>query len=81
MSEPPFQRVALIGLGLIAGSMAHAMRQKGLAREITGYARSAETRATAAEIEELGEMVRARVLAHSSVGLEWEIKRMGEFAQ
>ncbi|MHB0681468.1 UDP-N-acetylmuramate dehydrogenase, partial [Roseomonas mucosa] len=37
--------------------------------------------ATAAEIEELGEMVRARVLAHSGVGLEWEIKRMGEFAQ
>lgn len=37
--------------------------------------------ATAAEIEELGEMVRARVLAHSGVGLEWEIKRMGELAQ
>lgn len=36
--------------------------------------------ATAAEIEALGEMVRARVLAHSGVGLEWEIKRMGEFA-
>ena len=33
------------------------------------------------QIEELGEMVRARVLAHSGVGLEWEIKRMGEFAQ
>ena len=45
-----FQRVALIGLGLIAGSMAHAMRKNGLAEEITGYARSPETRATAAEI-------------------------------
>ena len=45
-----YDRVALIGLGLIAGSMAHAMRRAGLAREITGYARSAETRATAAEI-------------------------------
>ena len=45
-----FDRVALIGLGLIASSMAHAMRWKGLAGEITGYARSAETRATAAEI-------------------------------
>jgi cyclohexadieny/prephenate dehydrogenase len=30
--------------------MAHAMREKGLVREITGYARSAETRAVAAEI-------------------------------
>ncbi|MDB6180523.1 prephenate/arogenate dehydrogenase family protein [Paracoccus fistulariae] len=45
-----YNRVALIGLGLIAGSMAHAMRQKGLAGEIVGYARSAETRETAREI-------------------------------
>lgn len=45
-----FERVALIGLGLIAGSMAHAMRAHGLCREITGFARSAETRATAREI-------------------------------
>ena len=45
-----YQRVALIGLGLIAGSMARAMQRGGLAGEITGYARSAETRATAAEI-------------------------------
>mgnify|MGYP002651853064 CR=1 FL=1 len=45
-----FERVALIGLGLIAGSMAHAMRAGGLAGRITGHARSAETRATAAEI-------------------------------
>ncbi|SNX67495.1 prephenate dehydrogenase [Cereibacter ovatus] len=45
-----YDRVALIGLGLIASSMAHAMRQGGLCREITGHARSAETRATALEI-------------------------------
>ena len=45
-----YDRVALIGLGLIASSMAHAIRQGGLAREIIGYARSAETRATALEI-------------------------------
>ena len=45
-----YQRVALIGLGLIAGSMALAMRRGGLAGEITGYARSAQTRKTAAEI-------------------------------
>ena len=41
---PLFQRVALIGLGLIAGSMAHAIRDNGLAARITGYARSAATR-------------------------------------
>jgi cyclohexadieny/prephenate dehydrogenase len=45
-----YTRVALIGLGLIAGSMAHAMRRGGLAGEIVGTARSAETRAIAAEI-------------------------------
>jgi len=45
-----YDRVALIGLGLIAGSMAHAMRRGGLAGEILGYARSAETRAVAREI-------------------------------
>lgn len=45
-----YDRVALIGLGLIAGSMAHAMRQNGLAGEIVGFARSAETRQTARDI-------------------------------
>ncbi|WP_245583971.1 UDP-N-acetylmuramate dehydrogenase [Rubritepida flocculans] len=36
--------------------------------------------ASAAEIEDLGEAVRARVLAHSGVALEWEIRRIGERA-
>ncbi len=34
--------------------------------------------ATAAELEALGEEVRRRVLAHSGITLEWEIKRLGE---
>jgi cyclohexadieny/prephenate dehydrogenase len=50
MSAPIYNRVALIGLGLIASSMAHAMRAGGLAGEIVGHAKSAETRATALEI-------------------------------
>jgi cyclohexadieny/prephenate dehydrogenase len=45
-----YQRVAFIGLGLIAGSMALSMRRAGLVAEITGTARSAESRAIAAEI-------------------------------
>ncbi|WP_303728737.1 prephenate/arogenate dehydrogenase family protein [Paracoccus solventivorans] len=49
-AAPMFQRVALIGLGLIAGSMSLAMRESGLAGRIVGYARSDETRATAREI-------------------------------
>ncbi len=45
-----FERVALIGLGLIGSSIAHAARRKGLAGEIVGYARSAQTRETAATL-------------------------------
>ncbi|MFT8246270.1 UDP-N-acetylmuramate dehydrogenase [Roseomonas sp. BN140053] len=36
--------------------------------------------ASAADLEDLGEEVRARVLARSGIALEWEIKRIGEFA-
>lgn len=39
-----YNRVALIGLGLIASSMAWGIKRGGLAAEVTGYARSAETR-------------------------------------
>ncbi|QPH52645.1 prephenate/arogenate dehydrogenase family protein [Pontivivens ytuae] len=45
-----YRRVALIGLGLIAGSIALAAKRRGLAREVVGTARTAETRATAARI-------------------------------
>lgn len=52
-----YDRVALIGLGLIAGSMAHAMRRTGLANTIVGTARSAETRDIAREIGLCDEIV------------------------
>lgn len=39
-----YDKIALIGLGLIASSMAHAIRRGGLAGTVSGYARSAETR-------------------------------------
>ena len=45
-----YPRVALIGLGLIASSLAHAMRRDGLAEHIAGHARSAETRDEAMRI-------------------------------
>ncbi|AVO36890.1 prephenate/arogenate dehydrogenase family protein [Pukyongiella litopenaei] len=50
MTAPIYDRVALIGLGLIASSMFWAMKRAGLAGEVTGYARSAETRDTARRI-------------------------------
>ncbi|MGE0241699.1 MAG: prephenate/arogenate dehydrogenase family protein [Parvibaculaceae bacterium] len=39
-----YERVALIGLGLIGSSLAHVMRREKLTHHIAGYARSAETR-------------------------------------
>ncbi|MEW6089754.1 MAG: prephenate/arogenate dehydrogenase family protein [Pseudomonadota bacterium] len=48
--KPHFERVALIGLGLIGGSLGHAMKRGGLAGHIAGYARSEATRTRALEI-------------------------------
>jgi cyclohexadieny/prephenate dehydrogenase len=50
-AAPPFKRIALIGFGLIGGSIARAAREQGLAREIVTTARSAKTRA---RVQELG---------------------------
>lgn len=50
MTPPIYDRVALIGLGLIASSMAHAMKQFGLVGEVVGYAKTEETRRVALEI-------------------------------
>jgi len=47
---PLFERVALIGLGLIGSSLSHAIRRGGLARHIAGHARSERTRAKAVEL-------------------------------
>jgi cyclohexadieny/prephenate dehydrogenase len=50
MTVPAFERVALIGLGLIGSSLSHAMRRAGLARSIVGHARTAKTRETAVRL-------------------------------
>ena len=50
-ATPIFRRVALIGFGLIGGSIARAARAQGLASEIVTTARSAKTRA---RVQELG---------------------------
>lgn len=47
MSEAPFQKVALIGLGLIASSMFWAMKRARMDSHVTGFARSEATRDTA----------------------------------
>jgi cyclohexadieny/prephenate dehydrogenase len=50
-ASPSFKRVALIGFGLIGGSIARAARVQGLADEIVTTARSEKTRA---RVKELG---------------------------
>lgn len=51
MSTIIYNKVALIGLGLIASSIAHSAKRGGLTGEITGYARSQETRDIARELD------------------------------
>jgi cyclohexadieny/prephenate dehydrogenase len=45
-----FEKMALLGLGLLGSSLSHAARRSNLVGHINGYARSAETRATALEL-------------------------------
>ena len=47
MSRPMFDKIALIGIGLIGSSIAHAARRGKLAKTIVGSARTPETVATA----------------------------------
>ena len=49
-TAPHFQRVALIGFGLIGGSIARGARAQGLVGDIVTTARSAKTRARVAEL-------------------------------
>ncbi len=49
-AAPQFNRIALIGFGLIGGSIARAAREQGLAGEIVATARSEKTRARVTEL-------------------------------
>jgi cyclohexadieny/prephenate dehydrogenase len=45
-----FEKVAVLGLGLISSSLCHIMRKNGLAKTISGHAKTEATRNTALEI-------------------------------
>jgi prephenate dehydrogenase len=47
MSAPPVERVAVVGLGLLGGSVAAAARSRGAARRVVGISRLRETAAAA----------------------------------
>ncbi len=55
--EPHFQRVALIGIGLIGSSLARVIRREGLADTVVATSRTAETRRRAAELGIVDEVV------------------------
>ena len=50
LSEPLFERLALIGIGLIGSSLARVSRRKGLARTVVATDLSADVRAKVAQI-------------------------------
>jgi len=62
-NEPTFARVALIGFGLIGGSIARAARVHNLAGEIVTTARSEKTRARVAELGLVDRVVESNVEA------------------
>lgn len=51
MSEPMFDRIALIGIGLIGSSLARVIAAKGLARHVAIASRSSDTLKRAEELE------------------------------
>jgi cyclohexadieny/prephenate dehydrogenase len=62
-ANPPFKKIALIGFGLIGGSIARAARLQGLAGEIVTTARSAKTRARVKELGIVDDVVETNAAA------------------
>jgi cyclohexadieny/prephenate dehydrogenase len=50
MTEPLFDTIAIIGLGLIGSSVARGVKARGLARKIIGYDLSPQVHARAKEL-------------------------------
>lgn len=62
MKGPLFERIAVVGLGLLGGSVALAARRRGVARTVVGCTRSADARAAALRegaVDALAEPARA----------------------
>jgi cyclohexadieny/prephenate dehydrogenase len=66
---PPFKRIALIGFGLIGGSIARAARAQGLAGEIVATAHSAKTRARVSELGVVDRVVETNAQAAEDADL------------
>lgn len=56
-SDPLFERIALIGVGLIGSSLARVVRTRGLARTTVAHSRRAATRARVAALDIVDDVV------------------------
>ncbi|NQV81018.1 MAG: prephenate/arogenate dehydrogenase family protein [Alphaproteobacteria bacterium] len=62
--QPPFKRLAIIGLGLIGSSISHAARAHGVAESVVGFDAAPEIRARARDlglgdiVDDIGDAVR-----------------------
>jgi cyclohexadieny/prephenate dehydrogenase len=84
LNEPLFQRLTLIGMGLIGSSLALACRRKRLAREIIAMDASAAVRAKVVELalaDHVAETAAAAVLGADLVILCAPVGALGEIAQ
>ena len=69
INEPLFNRLALIGVGLIGSSIARAARAQGVVRSIVATARSAATRARVAELGLADQVVESNAAAVAGADL------------
>jgi cyclohexadieny/prephenate dehydrogenase len=60
-AEPHFQRVAIIGLGLIGSSICHAMKRGALAGHVVGFSSTEATRTRAMELGFVDEVAASAV--------------------
>ena len=67
--EPLFNRLALIGIGLIGSSIARAARAQGAARTIVATARSPKTRRRVAELGIADQVVETNAAAVAGADL------------
>jgi len=56
MRKPLFEKITLIGLGLIGSSLSHVIRREGLAARIAGHAHTEETRQKATALDLVDDM-------------------------
>ena len=76
-----FERVALIGIGLIGSSLCHIMRREKLAGHIAGFARSGATRRKAQELHLVDSVHETAVVAVRDADLVFLCSPIGTYGE